>query len=138
MLKLAVNASVEAEEGSVQLKLDAAALTLDGEVITSCTIDSLQAPVEFDSTGAITSDLAVTPKTKNQLQFDYNMVNLGVSTMEWFQQTAFFCDYVTGKTAADVAGIQVNAEQKTEDVDLKAGCTIAIGGFQKLIAEAAG
>lgn len=136
-LKLAVNASADAAEGSAQLNLDAVALTLNGEIISSCTIDSLQAKVEFDGIGTITTDLTVAPKTKNQLQFDYNMVNFGVSTMEWFQQTEFFCAYVTGKTAADVAGIQVNAEYKPVDVDLKAGCTIAIGDFQKLIAKAA-
>ena len=45
-LKLAITASVDASEGAAQLNVDAAALTVKGETITSCVIDSLQAKVE--------------------------------------------------------------------------------------------
>ena len=49
---------------------------------------------------------------------------------------ATFCQYVTGKTAAEVAGIAINETTAPADVDLATGCSIAIGGFQHLIAEA--
>ena len=136
-LKLAVTASVDAAAGKLQLNLDAAALTMNGETITSCTIDSLQAAVEIAGDGIITSDLTIPPRTKNQLGFDYGMGNASQIGKEWFQQVEHFCAYVTGKTVAEVAGIQVNAQTKPEDVDLAAGCTISIGGFRKLIAKAA-
>ena len=138
-LKLAVNATLEAGEGSAQLNLDAAALTVSGDVITSCVIDSLQAKVEYDSTGTITTDVNAAPKTKNELGFDYGMVAYKASGIgkEWFEQAAYFCDYVTGKTFTQVAGIAVNESGKSTDVDLAAGCTVAIGDFQKLIAKAA-
>ena len=138
-LKLAVNASLEAGAGSAQLNLDAAALTVSGDIITSCRIDSLQAKVEYDSTGTITTDVNAAPKTKNELGFDYGMVAYKASGIgkEWFEQTAFFCDYITGKTFAQVAGIAVNESGKSTDVDLAAGCTVAIGDFRKLIAKAA-
>ena len=137
-LKLAVAAAVTAENGKIQLDLDAAALTLDGQTITSATIDSLQAKVEFDAAGVITSNL--TAKTKNELGFDYGMVAYKASAIgkEWFEQVEYFCDYITGKTLADVATIAVDEGTKTTDVDLATGCTIAIGGFQGLIAKVAG
>ena len=139
-LKLAVAASVDAAEGSVQLNVDAAALTVSGETITSCTIDSLQAKVEYDTTGTVTTDISAAPKTKNELGFDYGMVAYNASAIgkEWFEQAQNFCAYITGKTFAEVAGIAVTESAAPADVDLAAGTTIAIGGFQKLIAKAAG
>lgn len=139
-LKLAVTASVDAAGGSVQLNVDAAALTVSGETITSCTIDSLQAKVEYDTTGTVTTDISAAPKTKNELGFDYGMVAYNASAIgkEWFEQAQNFCAYITGKTFAEVAGIAVTESAAPADVDLAAGTTIAIGGFQKLIAKAAG
>ena len=138
-LKLVITASTTAEAGKIQLDLDAAAVTLKGETVTSATIDSLQAPVTFDEAGAITSSLDA-PKTKNELGFGYGMVAYKASAIgkEWFEQAEFFCDYITGKTLTEVATIAVDEGTKTTDVDLATGCTIAIGGFQKLIAKAAG
>ena len=134
-LKLAVTASLIAENGKIQLNLDVAALTLDGKMITSAVIDSLQAKVEFDTAGVITSDL--TAKTKNELGYDYGMGKASKVGKEWFEQAAYFCDYITGKTLADVATIAVNEDTKTTEADLATGCTIAIGGFQGLIAKIA-
>ena len=138
-LKLVITASTTVEAGKIQLDLDAAALTLDGETVTSAVIDSLQAPVTFDEAGIITSSLDA-PKTKNELGFDYGMVAYKASGIgkEWFEQAEYFCDYITGKTLTEVATIAVDEGTKTTDVDLATGCTIAIGGFQKLIAKAAG
>ena len=55
---------------------------------------------------------------------------------EWNEQAAAFAKYVTGKTAAEVAGIVIT-EGKPEDVDLASSVTIYIGGFQALIQKAA-
>lgn len=142
-LKLAVVSTLDTSAGqesggAAQLNLDAVALTMNGETITSCTIDSLQAQVAFDGTGMITTDLSAAPKTKTELGYDYGMVKFGASTMEWFEQVENFCAYVTGKTAAEVAGIAVTETTAPADADLATGTTIAIGTFQKLIAKAAG
>ena len=139
-LKLAVTAKLDAKDGLAQLDLDAVALTLDGETITSCTIDSLQAKVEYDATGTITTDVTAAPKTKTQLGFDYGMVAYKASPIgkEWFEQVENFCAYVTGKTLSEVANIAVTETTAPADVDLATGTTIAIGGFQGLIAKAAG
>ena len=141
-LKLAVIATLQASAGQESggaaiLNLDAVALTMADGIITSGQIDSLQAEVAFDGTGVITSDLSA-PKTKNELGFDYGMAKISPIGKEWFEQAEYFCRYIVGKTPAEVAGIAVTETTATTDVDLATGCTIGIGGFQTLIAKAAG
>lgn len=116
------------------LNADAVALTMKDGVITSCYLDSLQATLNIAEDGTVTAGNAL---TKNELGYDYNMVNYGVSTMEWFEQAEGFAAFVTGKTPAEVAAIAVDESTYPTDVDLTASCTIAIGGFQGLIAKAA-
>ena len=65
------------------------------------------------------------------------MVAWGGAIAEWDEQAASFASYVTGKTAADVAGIAVDEGTKPTDADLTGSVTIAIVGFQALIAKAA-
>ena len=129
--------SATAEEaGLAQLDCDVTVLTVNGDTITSCYIDSLQAKVNFDQTGAVTSDLTAPMQTKNQLGENYGMVAWGGAIAEWNAQAASFAAYVTGKTAAEVAGIAVNERTAPTEADLASSVTIAIGGFQALIAKA--
>ena len=143
VLKMTVNnavatASAGEKEGSVELTVDVAALSMKGETITGCLIDSLQAKVSFDTAGALTTDVSVVPQTKNEQGENYGMKAWGNATYEWNEQAANFAAYITGKTAADVAGIAVAESTKPADgTDLAASVTIAIGGFQALIAKAA-
>lgn len=141
-LKLAVinsiagSKSAEAETaGTAQLDCDVIALTVKDDVITSCYIDAVQAKVQFDAEGTITTDLTAPVQTKNQLGENYGMVAWGGASYEWDQQAASFAAYVTGKTAAEVAGIAVT-EGKPSEADLASSVTIAIGGFQALVAKA--
>ncbi|MEE1036564.1 MAG: hypothetical protein U0L15_05560 [Oscillospiraceae bacterium] len=133
------SASASAEEaGNAQLDVDVTALTMNGDTITSCVIDAVQAKVAFDASGAVTSDLTVAPQTKNELGANYGMVAWGGAIAEWNEQAASFAAYVTGKTAAEVTGIAVDEGTKPTDVDLAASVTIAIGGFQNLVVKAVG
>ena len=135
-LKSSVSATADAK-GTAQLDADMVALTKNGDKITSCYIDSLQAKVSFDATGKITTDLTADVLTKNELGDAYNMVAWGGAMAEWNVQAAAFADYVTGKTAEEVAGIAVSESTKPADgTDLSASVTIAIGGLQALIAKA--
>ena len=143
-LKMAVITSIsdsksaDAENaGTAQLNVDVTALTLNGETITSCVIDAVQAKVSFDASGAVTSDITAPVATKNELGDAYNMVAYGGAIAEWNQQAASFAAYVTGKTAAEVAGIAVDEGTKPTGEDLKTSVTIAVGGFQALIQKAA-
>jgi len=116
------------------LNSDAVALTLKDGVITSCYLDSLQASLNVAEDGTVSAGNTL---TKNELGYDYNMITYGGAKFEWFEQAEGFAAYVTGKTPAEVAGIAVDESTKSTDADLTASCTIAIGGFQGLIAKAA-
>ena len=143
VLKIAIIPAMEASAGqeaggSAQLTLDVTAITMNGDTITSCYIDSLQAKVEFDGTGALVTDVTAAPQTKNELGDAYNMKAWGGAKYEWYEQAANFAAYVTGKTAAEVAGIAIDeATKPAADTDLAASVTISVGGFQALIEKAA-
>lgn len=135
-LKSSTSATAEAA-GNSQLDTDIAVLTTKNGVITSCVIDSVQAKVAFDATGTITTDLTAKVSTKNELGKDYGMMAWGGAIAEWNEQAAAFAAYITGKTAAEVAGIAITETTKPADgTDLSASVTISIGGFQALIAKA--
>jgi len=130
------NADAE-NAGLAQLYSTIAVVTRNGDVITSCYIDSVQAKINFDTTGTVTTDLTAPVQTKNQLGENYGMVAWGGAIAEWNEQAASFAAYVTGKTADEVAGIAVNEATKPADgSDLASSVTISIGGFQALIAKA--
>ena len=125
------------KEGTAQLDVDVTAITMNGETITSCYIDSLQAKIGFTADGVITADLSAPLLTKNALGENYGMKAWGGATYEWYEQAGSFAQYVTGKTADEVVGIAVNEKTAPTDTDLSATVTIAIGGFQALIGKAA-
>ena len=124
-LKLATIGSIGDDQA---VNLDVVALTMNGETITSCVIDAVQSKVPYEG--------SATYQTKNQQGEGYGMVAFGGAIAEWNVQAASFASYVTGKTAAEVAGIAVDEGTKPTDADLTASVTIAIGGFQALIAKA--
>lgn len=131
------SAAATAEKaGNAQLDVNVTTLTMNGETITSCVIDALQAKVAFDAAGAITTDLSAPVQTKNELGEAYGMKAYGGAKYEWNEQAAAFAQYATGKTAAEVAGIAVS-EGKATDADLASTVTISVGGFQAIIEKAA-
>ena len=133
---VASSTSATAEkEGTVQLDANIAVVTVKDGIITSCIIDAVQAKISFNASGAITTDLTAPVATKNELGEGYGMKAWGGAIAEWNEQAASFAAYVTGKTAAEVAGIAVT-EGKPADADLAASVTIKIGDFQSLIAKA--
>ena len=138
---MGIGSSASADEenlGNAQLDVDVTALTLNGETITSCVIDAVQAKISFSVTGELTTGLVNHVETKNELGPNYGMVAWAGAVAEWNEQAASFAAYVTGKTADEVMGIAVNEGTKPTDADLSASVTIAIGGFQALIAKACG
>ena len=59
------DATAEAD-GLAQAYTTVAAVTLNGDTVTSCSIDAVQANVNFDASGAITTDLAAPQASKNE------------------------------------------------------------------------
>lgn len=137
-LRLAVLPSLEGSgDGSARLDADAAALTLRGEIIGSCIIDSVQAEAQINDRGAIISDLSAPILSKNQLGEAYGMKAYASSAYEWNEQAAAFAAYARGKTPVEIAGIAVDERNAPAEYDLASSVTISIGGFQALIAKAA-
>ena len=143
ILKMAATTAIDSSKnaaadggGVAQLDVNLAALTVKGDVITSCALDAVQAKVKFDVAGQLTEDVSAPVLTKNELGENYGMVAYGGAIAEWDAQAAAFASYVTGKTVSEVAGIAVDETTKPTDADLVSSVTIKIGGFQELIAKA--
>ena len=125
------------EDGLAQAYATVGAITMNGDTITSMVIDAVQASVNFDTAGQITTDLTAAQPSKNQLGDDYGMRKASSIGREWYEQAAGFAAYVTGKTPAEVSGIAVTEDGKAADADLAASVTISIGAFQTLVDKAA-
>ena len=124
-------------DGLAQAYSTFAAVTFNGDTVTSCYIDAVQANVNFDAAGKITTDLTAAPKTKNELGDDYGMRKASSIGKEWNEQAAGFSAYVTGKTLSEIAGLAVDEGDKAADADLAATITVSIGEFQELVEKAA-
>lgn len=98
--------------------------------VTSAVFDASQSKVNFDTAGALKTDLTAEFKTKQELGDDYNMKSKSGIGKEWYEQANAFADYVKGKSTDEVAGITV-AEGKPTDETLKAGVTVTVTDFIK-------
>ena len=135
-------ATAEAE-GSVQMYTDfAAAVVADGKILASLN-DAIQPKIAITLAGECTPSFSA---TKRELKGEYGMEgkvdNNGDGVMkEWFEQSKAFSEYVVGKTAAEVQGMQTteaNGHQITVDQALlDAGCSIQITGICAVVAQAA-
>ena len=124
--------------GTAQVDATVAAVVLDAEgKIVACRIDCAQNKMDVTD-GAVEMEKEF--KSKVELKEDYNMVKFSDATLEWYQQAANFEEYVVGKTADEVAGIEttLNEEGHTVAVDetLYASVSISIADFQAAIAKA--
>ena len=123
----------EGAAGMVETNVNIAAVTMNGDTITSCVIDAVQAQVSFDGQGQILTDLSAPVLSKNDRGADYGMGAISGIGKEWNEQAAAFAAYVTGKTLDQVAGIAVDEATKPAEADLASSVTISIGGFQALL-----
>ena len=81
-----------------------AVLVDDNGVIQDCIIDGIAASVQFDNKGALVTDAAVAPQTKNELGEDYGMVAWGGAVAEWDEQAAALASFAVGKTVEELHG----------------------------------
>ncbi len=107
----------------------------DGK-ITSCYIDASQTGVKFTAEGKITTDLASSFKTKNELGPEYNMKPASPIGKEWNEQAEAFAKYVTGKTVDEVKGMALT-EGAPSGADIVSSVTIHVTDMIGVIAKAA-
>lgn len=125
------DATAEAE-GQAQVYAHVGAFTLNGDVITSAYIDAVQATVKFNAEGKITSDVAAAVQSKNEIKDGYGMKAISPIGKEWYEQTAAFCAFITGKTLNEAIAVAVNPAE----TDVVASCTIGTDAFLQLIVKA--
>ena len=121
-------------DGNAQADVTVGAYTLNADgVITSCYLDCVQAKIAVTAAGEIASEVGTSYDSKLVLDDAYDMRKASPIKAEWDEQAWAFCEYVTGKTPADVAGIAVDEATHPTDADLTAGCTMAVGAFIAVI-----
>jgi len=132
------SATAEAE-GEAKYDVTVVAVLVDDEgIIHDCIIDGIAASVKFDASGAITTDLAAAPQTKNELGENYGMVAWGGAVAEWDAQAAALADFVVGKNVGQLQGVAVSESgYAPEGSDLATSATIYLGGYVKAIELAA-
>lgn len=121
--------ATEAADGQAQVYAHVGAVTLNGDVITSCYIDAVQATVKFNAQGQITSDITAPVQSKNTIKDGYGMRAFSPIGKEWYEQAAAFCQFITGKTLNEAIAVAVSPA----DTDVISSCTIGTDAFLKLI-----
>ena len=124
--------ATETADGLAQVYTHVGAITLNGDVITSCYIDAVQASVNFNAQGKITSDITAPVQSKNVIKDGYGMKAISPIGKEWYEQAAAFCQFVTGKTVSDA----VAAAHNPAGTDLVTSCTIGMSDFILLLLKA--
>lgn len=124
------------EAGVAQAYTTVSVVTVNGEgKITSALIDAVQANINFDASGKITSDLTAEVASKDELGEAYGMKSASSIGKEWNEQAAAYAAYAVGKTIDEVNGTAV-AEGVPSDADLAASVTIHIGDFNTVLTKA--
>lgn len=125
------------EDGLVQTDVTVAAVTVDENgVILTCDIDEVQAKVNFDDDGTITSDLNTQISSKMELGNDYGMKAASSIRREWTEQANAFAGYCVGKTAEEIRKIAINEEGKPIDTEIASSCTVYAGNFVDTVVKA--
>jgi hypothetical protein len=135
-IDMSKDATAEAD-GTAQAYSNIAAVTFNNEgEITSCIIDAVQSNVKFNQEGKITSDLSITPKTKNELGDDYGMKAASEIGKEWYEQADAFANYIIGKTIDEVKVISLDEEGTPVESELVSSVTIHVGPFIEIVEKA--
>ncbi len=137
-LAKSTNATADAEGLAETDSLIAAVLVDKNGKIVDCKIDAAQTKINFSAEGKLTTDVATTFKTKNELGTEYGMGSASGIGKEWNEQAAAFAKYCVGKTVDEVKGIAVTDQGVASDADLAASVTVHIGDFIEAVAQAAG
>lgn len=125
------------QEGLAQAYSTYAVITKDASgKITGSYVDMTQGNVNFDTKGAITSDLTAATQTKQELGDAYGMKSASSIGKEWFEQSNAFSEYVKGKTVEEVRGIAIDDAGLAADADLVSSVTVHLAPFVEIVEKA--
>ena len=119
--------------GEGKATVTAAAVTLDADgKIVACVLDTADLSVKYTAEGKAVANQGF--KTKGESGKDYNMVQYGGASKEWYEQADAFNASTIGKTASEIAAMMASDNYGVADVK-DAGCTILVNGFVKAAAK---
>ena len=124
-LGLGVVAEAPGLAGTATASNTAAAVLLDetGHIL-SIAVDMVHNKQSVDFDGAPKS--YTPPLTAREQGDSYGLKNASTLGLEWYQQADNFQRYAAGMTVQQLEALPLGADGKTTDVDLLAGCTIAV------------
>jgi len=129
-------ASSKDEQAQVDATVAAVIVDKDGKIV-DCAIDVAQNKMAI--AGGVAT-VGQTYQSKQEKLENYGMKGVSGIGKEWFEQAAFFTDFVAGKTVAEIGAIELvesNAHMVATDKDILAGCTMDIEGYISVITKAA-
>lgn len=119
------------QDVNAQLDVTAVALTLDSDGhVTSAVGDMTEPALTVSADGGVSAPKTV--RSKREQGDEYGMRQASKLGKEWYEHSEGFCDYLKGKTAAEIAAIPTDGS----DADLAALCTISVDDLQKAAAKA--
>lgn len=126
--------SAEDEENyTVKMNVEFAASVVIGGKVVATVNDAYQPQIEVEDGEVVSATVGKGEengmKTKRELKEAYGMIPASPIGAEWYVQSAAYSNYVLGKTATEIAGLELSSDLQT------AGCTIYIGGINAVVAE---
>ena len=119
------------QDVNAQLDVTAVALTRDADGhVTSAVGDMTEPALTVSADGGMSAPKTV--RSKREQGDEYGMRQASKLGKEWYEHSEGFCDYLKGKTAAEIAAIPTDGS----DADLAALCTISVDDLQKAAAKA--
>ena len=125
-------------EGLVQTDTTYAAVTTDADgKITSSIWDCTQAKFNTTEEGVVAAK-GETIVPKQAQKEAYNMKGASGIGKEWYEQANAYAAWLVGKTAADVAAVETDAEGHNgpTDADIAASCTMNVLDFNAAVEKA--
>ena len=119
------------QDVNAQLDVTVVALTRDADGhVTSAVGDMTEPALTVSADGGVSAPKTV--RSKREQGDEYGMRQASKLGKEWYEHSEGFCDYLKGKTAAEIAAIPTDGS----DADLAALCTISVDDLQKAAAKA--
>ena len=113
-------------DARVQVDVTATALTLDADGrVTSAVADVTEPALTVGADGTVTAPDRV--QSKREQGDAYGMRGASELDKEWYEHSEGWCDYLKGRTRAEVAAIPSDGS----DADLASLCTISVTELQK-------
>ncbi len=136
-LGMGVSVSDGSSEGNAQVDATAAVVITDASgKIVACYIDVAQNKMDVT---AGTATMGQEYQTKQEKKENYGMKGVSEIGKEWYEQANFFADFVVGKSASDVSGIETQesgGHNIATDADILAGCTMDITAMTEAVVKA--